>query len=265
MGGRVFLRPLLGTGIPIIKDAEIGFTGVVDRDPYAYDSTPGTSGPVFVYGADIVVPIIKNRVFPLAAFTDVAFEPNNSMGTMLGAGGRLFSFFTYTAQIRLLQEGFIPDYFDANYDTWRSAKADYMESSSGGDFYTGWYASLGFSLFHDKLAFQTRLDGPFAAKPVAPTNVQTDYPHLKAVLSLSPNLLKGLFFDASYEKYYLGMNGAFFDDLVDPTDSIVGLDINYQTGASVLTLAYNAKWDPTLGGGAGDWVVTSSISVSMKF
>lgn len=264
MGGRVYVRPFVGSELPIIKNLEIGATAVVDRDPYAYTDTPGAGNPLAVYGADVVVPLITNRIFPLAAFTDVAFEPNKSMGAMVGAGGRLFQFFTYTAQIRLLQDGFIPDYFDANYDTYRSQKYAIMNTTTGGDFYTGWYAGLGFSLFHDKLAFQTRLDGPFKALDTASVN-QADFPHLKAIFSLAPNLLKGFFFNATYEKYFLGKNGAFFADLVDATDAVAGLDINYQTGASVLTLAYNAKWDPTLNSGAGDWVVTSSITASMKF
>jgi hypothetical protein len=49
--------------------------------------------------------------------------------------------------------------------------------------------------------------------------------------------------------------------MVDPTDAVIGLSINYKTGASVLTLVYDAKWDPQ----AGEFVVTSSLQASMKF
>jgi len=264
VGGRLFARPLIGTGIPIIKNMQVGATVVVDNVPNAYAATVATASPLAVYGMDVMVPILGGKVFPLAAFSEMAFEPNKSMGAMLGAGGRLFGFITYGTQLRVLQDGFIPSYFDAGYDIYRAAKYDYMETSSGGDLKAAWYATLGFSLLDDKIALSARMDGPFTAPGVA-SSYQGDYPHAKAVLKLAEGLLGGFYFDARYEKYFIGKNAAFFPDLVDPTDAIVGLDINYKTGASVLTLAYNAKWDPSLNSGSGKWVVTSSITASMKF
>lgn len=263
IGGHVFVRPLIGTEIPIIKNMQVGGTIVVDNAPDTYADTVVAAKPVAVYGMDVTVPILGGKLFPLAAFTEIAFEPNDSMGAMLGAGGRLLGFITYGAQLRILQDGFIPSYFDAGYDIYRAAKFDYMQTATDGDFMAGWYASLGFSLFEDKLALSARMDGPFTAPGVA-SSYQADYPHAKAVLALAEGLLGGFYFDARYEKFYIGKD-SFFADLVDPTDAIVGLDINYKTGASVLTLAYNAKWDPSLNSGSGKWVVTSSITASMKF
>ena len=264
VGGRLYARPLVGTSIPILKNMQVGATAVVDTAPDLYAATAYASSPLAVYGADVFVPILGGKIFPLAAFTELAFEPNETMGAMVGAGGRLLGFITYGAQLRVLQDGFIPSYFDASYDLYRAAKFDFMQSSTAGDFYTGWYATLGFSLFEDKLALSARLDGPFKAIPAVDTDYQADYPHAKAVLSLAEGLLGGFYFDARYEKSFIGRAAGFFADLVDPTDAIIGLDINYKTGASVLTLAYNAKWDPSLGTD-GDWVVTSSLTASMKF
>ena len=73
------------------------------------------------------------------------------------------------------------------------------------------------------------------------------------------------YFDASYEKYFIGAENGFFQDLVDPTNAVIGLDMNYKTGASVLTLAYNVKWDPTANNGQGQFDVTSSLQASMNF
>jgi hypothetical protein len=265
VGGRLFARPLIGTEIPIVKNMQVGATVVADNVPDAYAATAHDAKPLAVYGMDVVVPILGGKVFPLAAFSEMAFEPNKSMGAMLGAGGRLFGFITYGAQLRFLQDGFIPSYFDTGYDIYRAAKFDYMQDSTGGSFKAGWYATLGFSLLDDKIALSARMDGPFTAVPGVATSYQGDYPHAKAVLKLAEGLLGGFYFDARYEKYYIGKVAGFFSDLVDPTDAIVGLDINYKTGASVLTLAYNAKWDPSLNSGSGKWVVTSSITASMKF
>lgn len=267
LGARLFVRPLVGTEIPILKNAQVGLTVVVDRDPYLYTADPVALGlvasadPVAVYGADVTVPIIGGKLFPLAAFADLAFEPNSSAGAMLGAGGRILGVILYGAQLRLLQDGFIPSYFDGNYDLYRAFKYDYLETSSGGDFFAGWYASLGTSFLDDKILFLASLDGPFKAIPSVASDSQADYPHAKAVARLGEGLLGGFFFDASYEKYKIGSESSFFEDLVDPTDAVIGMAINYRTGASVLTMQYDAKWDAA----ASKFVVTSSLQASMQF
>ena len=71
-----------------------------------------------------MVPILDGKAFPLAAFTDIAFDPNSTAGWMIGVGGRLVGIFTYGAQLRVMQNGFIPSYFDANYDIFRAQKFD---------------------------------------------------------------------------------------------------------------------------------------------
>jgi hypothetical protein len=262
VGGRLFVRPLVGTEIPILKNMQIGATAVADTDPSLYAETATPSSTVAAYGADIAVPILAGKVFPLTAFTDVAVDPNASAGWMIGVAGRLVSIFTYGAQLRVLQDGFIPSYFDANYDLYRAQRFDFMQADPGSGVFTGWYASLGTSLFADKLLFTTALDGPFkAAGKGASDPAQTDYPHLRSVLALGEIPGIPFFFDASYEKYLIGAKAGFFKDLVDPTDAVIGLDVNYKTGASVLTLAYNAKWNPA----TEAFEVTSSLQASVRF
>ncbi|HTX72537.1 MAG TPA: hypothetical protein VMC79_06890, partial [Rectinemataceae bacterium] len=82
----------------------------------------------------------------------------------------------------------------------------------------------------------------------------------KAIFHFGEGIIP-FFFDASYEKYYIGADKGFFPDLVDATNAVIVLDINYRTGATVLTLAYNAAYNPT----TGKFDVTSSISASVKF
>ena len=264
IGGRFFARPFLWSTIPVLKDMEIGGTMVMDNKPGAFKATTHTEGTVKVYGADLLLPLIGGKIFPMAVFADMAFEPNESMGAMAGVGGKLLGFINYSAQIRFLQEGFIPSYFDANYDLYRSAKFDYLESTTGGDMYAAWFASLGFGFLENKIVFNARLDGPFKAIPTTISADQTAYPHLKAVVNLAEGVLGGFYFNGSYEKYYLGSDKGFFGDLINPEDAIIGLAINYKTGASVLTLKYNAKYDPTITAD-NKWVVTSSITAAMKF
>jgi hypothetical protein len=267
-GGRLYTRPLLGTSIPILKNAEIGVTFVTDTKPDLYAHTTATAAPISVGGADIRVPILTGKAFPLMAFGDLAFEPNKSFGAMIGAGGRLISFITYGAQLRLMQDGFIPDYFDSNYDLYRAAKFDYMQNTLADTkaLTPAWFSTLGFALLGDKLLFNARLDGPFKAIDKSSAN-QADFPHAKVILSLAEGILGGFYLDASYEKYYIGRANGFFKDLVDPLDAIIGMSINYKTGASVLTLKYNARYDPTIVSTdiTKQFVITSSITATMKF
>ena len=214
------------------------------------------------------MPLVSGKAFPVTAFTDLAFDPNSSAGWMIGASGRLISIFTYGAQFRVLENGFIPSYFDSDYDIYRAQKYQFMQAPHDSSFSPSWLASLGTSLFADILVFNATLDGPFKAAGVVGeaaiangTASQADYPHLRAVLLLNQIPRFPFYFDASYEKSYIGAIKDFFSDLVDPTDAVIGLDVNYQTGASVLTLSYNAQWDPT----TGTFVVTSSLQASVKF
>jgi hypothetical protein len=264
VGGRLFARPLVGTSIPILKNMQVGASVVADTKPYLYTPTPDAAKPIAAFGADIVVPILGGKLFPLAAFTDLALDPNQTAGWMVGFGGRLLGIFTYGAQVRLLQNGFIPSYFDANYDVFRAKKYDYMQLTPPSGSYAGWYATLGTSLFSDILVFKATMDGPFKGTGVAPLSSnpsQTDYPHLRGVLAVNEIPKIPFYLDAFYDKYYIGAVSGFFKDLVDPADAVVGLNLNYKTGASVLTLAYNAKWDPA----AKVFNVTSSLQASMKF
>lgn len=264
IGGRVFARPLLMLSTPIVKNLQVGVSAVFDKDPYKYSTGgTGTAGTVGVYGVDAMLPILTGKIFPLAAYADLAWEPlSSTMGSALGVGGRAFSFLSYGAQIRVLEDGFIPSYFDANYDLYRAVKYDYSSAyTTSGTFAPAWYASLGFNLLGDRIVLKAGLDGPFAAIPATASNSQADYPHAKVVAKIGEGLLGGFYADASYEKYYIGRQASFFSDLVDPTDAVIGAGINYKTGLAVITLNYYAKWDTS----TQEFVVTSSLSTSVKF
>jgi hypothetical protein len=264
LGGRFFVRPLVTTGLPILENLQVGATIAVDRDPGLYTETD--LEPVAVYGADLFLPILTGKAFPLAAFSELAFEPKGRSGFMIGAGGRLVSIITYGAQIRLLGAGFTPVYFDANYDLFRAGKATLMATEPTGDAFAGWLAKAGASLFDDMLYFDVSVDGPFSSKPTsyAPlVNTAAEYPHLRGVIGMAEDLLGGFFVSGSYDKYYIGKTGNFFEDLVDPTDAVIAAAFNYKTGAAVFTLLYSLSYNPDAPNGKFD--ITSSLQSSIKF
>jgi hypothetical protein len=266
-GTRLFVRPLITTSIPILKDMQVGATIAMDRDPGTYfkpdpDLPIPEFDPVAIGGADIFVPIIKSQLFPLAAFMEMGFQPLGRTGFMLGAGGRLLGFITYGAQLRILGAGFIPVYFDANYDLYRASKAQFMATDPTGDRFAGWLAKAGTSLFDDKIYFEVSVDGPFHTAEAGST-FQADYPHLRGVAGLREGLLGGIFFDFVYEKYMLGSEAnSFFEDLVDPNNAVITAAVNYRSGAAIFTLLYNLRYNPAAPKG---FDVTSSLVTTIKF
>ena len=114
------------------------------------------------------------------------------------------------------------------------------------------------------------MDGPFAAHPAVDSSI-ADYPHLRAVLRIEEGLLAGFFFDAWYEKYYLGApealggTGNFFEDLISPENAVIGANINYKTGPATLTLTYSLRYDPSNAASTNGFVITSSLYSSIQF
>ncbi len=262
-GTRLYVRPLVTTKIPILEDLQVGGTFAMDTG-VAGLGTDAFDNPVIVGGADVFAPIIKSQAFPLAAFTELAFEPQNRVGFMAGLGGRLLGVITYGAQLRLLGAGFVPVYFDANYDLYRTKKAELMAAAPAADAqgFAGWLAKAGASLFEDKLYFSVSVDGPFKAKPAVASDNSAEYPHLRGVVGMAEGVLGGFFVTGSYEKYFLGRDLGFFADLVDPSDAVIGAALNYKTGAAVFTLLYSLKYNPNNPNG---FDVTSSLQSAIKF
>ncbi len=261
-GARLFGRPLIGTELPIIKNLQIGATLAMDRGVAGLASS-ASFDPLVVYGADIFLPVLGGQLFPLAAFSEMAFEPNGRFGAMIGAGGRLLGLVTYGAQLRLLGAGFTPVYFDANYDLFRAQKAALMQAplDPAAKGFAGWLAKAGTSLFEDKLYFSVSVDGPFRAIPLSSNN-QAEYPHLRGVVGMAEGVLGGFFVSGSYDKYFIGKKNGFFADLVDPSDAVITAAFNYKTGAAVFTLLYNLSYNPASPKG---FDVTSSLQSSIKF
>ncbi len=251
-GGRIFARPLYGLDLPIIKELQVGITAAGDVDP---DEDAATAETLLIYGIDVMQPILSGDVFSLAAFGDFVLEPDSTMGGMIGFGGRIIGLITYGAQARFLAPGFIPVYFDATYDLYRTTKITMIGDKTIPSF-VGWFGSLGFSLLDDLLVFTASLDGPFSKPdPGNPDNFM-NYPHLRVVFLVNEGLIPGMFFEAYYDKKMI----TEFKDIIDPEDAVIGAAINYKTGPAVITLAYDMKWLPK----AAKYETTAKLSTSIS-
>ncbi len=267
IGGRLFVRPLIDTGIPVVRNLQFGATVVTDRMPFHYVAQqegaivsdylpPGTTADeasVLIWGADFRQPILATPVISLAGFGDYVNQNRNS-GGMIGAGGRLFGIVTYGAQIRFLGENFIPVYFDGSYDLYRPLKYAVYSGAPGfgTDPYVGWFTSAGFSLLGDRLVFSASVDGPFGG---AHSDETFKLPHLRSSFMLAEGLLGGFSMEATYDKR--GIES--IADLIDPENTVIGARVNYRIQNATISLVYDLRYDPFPAPGDNPWIVTSKI------
>jgi hypothetical protein len=267
IGSRLYVRPLVGTDIPIIRNLQIGGTVVADRMPFYFAEDnenatvasflpAGTSqqeASVLVWGTDFRLPILNNPLISLAGFGDYVNQNANS-GGMVGAGGRLFGIMTYGAQLRFVGENFIPVYFDPAYDLFRPFKYAVYSGVPGytTDPYVGWFASAGFSLLDDQLVFSANVDGPFGA---AESNATFKQPHLLASLVLEEGILGGFSLEASYDKKGIER----IADLLSPEDAVIGARVNYRIESATISLVYDLQYDPFPQPGGDEWIITSKV------
>jgi len=269
IGGRIYVRPLAFMEESLFGRLQLAATGVLDRDPLLYTGTPYLAQQtklIYVVGADITLPLIQSPAFSLTPFGEGAYEMNNAIGAIAGIKGRAFDILSYLAQFRYLQEGFIPSYFDANYDIYRADRFVYIEiNPAKNNFIPGWLASLGLDLFKSALSFGVILDAPFKELPSPATDNPADYAHIKGSLNLARGLIPNVNIAARYEKFFLGRkSNDVLKDLIDFEDSSIGMTISYKAGTAIVSMDYAYIWNPTKNSGAGAFDVVSSMSLGFE-
>lgn len=272
VGGRFYVRPIVGTGIPVISSLQLGSTFVIDRDPFYHlkldplspysddfddPDIPQIDPPsedVVVWGVDAQQPILDTDVISLVLLGDIAFQEDRR-GGMGGFSGRLFRVFLYGGQLRVTDDNFVPQYFDYSYDVRRAEKyAIYNEDIDvpGG---VGWLGRLGVAFFQDALVFDTNVSGSFNPEPGS-------YPELRSTLTLTEGLIpgfSGFSFQGSYTKFDLRR----WDDLTDAENALIGARFNVRSGPVTISLTYDLTYDPY---NPGDpWIVRSGLESTLSF
>ena len=249
LGSRIYVRPFAWTDPAILKGLQIGVTGAADRRPFYHVPNTDSTGTVTMIGTDIMVPLLTKEMFTLSTFGDLVFQQNGT-GGMVGFGGRIVKIVLYRAEIRFVGKNFIPVYFDATYDLYRHIKYQIYSGAETTPFYVAWYGMTGISVLDDMLSLTVSLDGPFGRRitetvgGVAPENNPQNYPHLRAVFSMSKELFP-IFLQASYDKQLIRT----FSDLVSPEGSTIQASLNFKMGPAVISLAYRLKSKPDGSGG----------------
>ncbi|MFH1724844.1 MAG: hypothetical protein ABII00_09510 [Elusimicrobiota bacterium] len=235
LGGRVYARPMHGGGLPVLEGMAIGLTGVTDRDP---DDNKGTQNDqVSVYGVDLDLPILKQENLSAKLYADGAVMhlgsrytttggKNYGKGLAAGLGAKVF-FLDARAEMRSIENNFVPNFFDGYYDIDRFTSGAYKADTIAGTASPRRTGPL-VELFADILGKVT-VGGSYESLNVDPL---AQYPRVRAEARTDPSLLLGKFSLASrYEQRNVD-KWSFIGRTRGP-DTIITSEIAYMPNANL--------------------------------
>ncbi len=252
IGGRAYIRPLAFVEFPLLHNLQFGGSMIVDRDPDIHaelgDFT-ATPDMVQMYGADVMMPILNMGLLSLTAYGDYAFQqiPDQEMSSAIRAGakGKILGFVTYGADITMPQTdavGYIPSYFNEDYDLDRSVSYE-SEGITSGNTYLN--ANAGFELLNEMLVFNLNILGELESSGSA---LSITDPEMKASFSLGQGVIPFGYFDLAYEKRNLNGDSLdlFFDGVLNPTiDSTIAVNATVVYNMIELQIGGSFDFDDT--------------------
>lgn len=302
IGARLYVRPVKMLDIPLVSDTQIGFTYVTDRDPYFFqkDMEPASYNTTTVMGADIKIPVVELPIFNMDLYGDYVWQNDmKNTGAMFGFGGKIIRMISYDAQVRLMGEDFIPEYFNREYDLnrtgsryhtmfgtpekrlLRDADGNLVVDAEGNPTYedvyytlpatNGFMASLGANI-QNIINIKATLTSPleyFSENPTFEEGVSNpaDFPSLRASAVLNEEFLKILSAEFHYNKE--GIDS--WNSLVDPTNAVIGGVMTYYAGSIAISylmdIKYNSNpgYDPDTGMKEEKWDTTTKIFTTINF
>lgn len=238
-GFRLFARPLVNIGIPIVKTLEVGATVAFDLDYFSEITdlsffTNQNTTDVYVYGADLGAIVFDNAIIDMLTYFDFVGINGKGTGEVLGVIGKIISVIPYRFELRLTQPKFEFAYFDQFYDADKaftvsnestgvvSSTSKYDSLDSITESYAGWLFSSGIGILpnedtgEDQITWSLTIEDSFA---------DVIKPKLTMELYLSETLLKKI--GAKFT--WIRQNIAEWADLIEyeSEDSILMLELDY--------------------------------------
>lgn len=228
IGGRIYVRPLQASVLPLVKNITLGITGVLDQNP---DKNNGTKNDeIIFYGADLGLPLVNMLPLTVRAYFDYSTYnlgskydiKNNGRGTAVGLGGTVVKIVKYGFEYRRIDNNFIPRYFDAYYEVERSSKP-FIISDSRGPVREGPYLMVGVDLLNKVALTITYEDYN--------TDSADRYPYLHGELQIDPSLLMNKYsIKISYDK----KNVNSFKDIAKLEGAIMTTEIGYKIAPNIM-------------------------------
>lgn len=265
LGFRFYTRPLalVYPEVPVVKDLQWGVTGAFDTNPYAQDPNsllkPVTgTGPVNIFGTDLIAPLYASELFSVRATADLVFQAQHP-GTMVGLDGKALVILFWGWQNRFMGDQFIPEYFDQGYDLNRAQKFAVYTGKVSVPGSAGWKVLTGLTLFQEVFLVQISLEGPYGPPP---SSAMVSRPKLQGQALVKEGVLP-----VSLSAFYIKSNLNQAADLGSPENAQIGAKVGYKIGNALVSLVYNLRYvpqdDPDYSG--SHWKTSSRIETAVKF
>jgi hypothetical protein len=255
-GGRLYLRPIINTPFPVIKDLEFGGTYVTDVDP---DTIKDTNDEISEWGFDVSLPLFKTKLLYTKLYFDYAeimdYGNGKAVGVMVNVPG-IMDLFDLSAKLehRWIGEQFIPSYFNALYELQRTVynesgdnKQEILKDAPSGKGYFGQLAGTIIGKFHLMGSFQKISDVP-----------RSGLLHMEALM---PDLVPNVRLRATYDKTNIETLGD-----INTLDifSVVAAEVGYKIYPFVyLSLRY--RWNFILNEDTGRYVPQERMEPRISF
>ncbi|MEA3506780.1 MAG: FecR family protein [Elusimicrobiota bacterium] len=226
-GSRIFYRPMFFTGLPVLKDWQVGIQGAADFNPDKRDSTD--KDEVVFYGADTLIPVLD---IP-AASADIyggyatyslgeSYDAGQSgQGISFGVGGSAIKFINYGITYSKVENNFEVGYFSRYYEVNRTTLPYYLKGSKS-PVKEGPKFLLGFN-FPDLADLSVEYEN-------YNRGAAGRYPYFHGELNLYPPLLLNKY---SLGIYYDKQGVDTFEKLTDPAGAIITTEIGYNIAPNV--------------------------------
>lgn len=261
-GGRLFVRPLYGTELPLLKNTAIGFSGVMDRNPDGNRDVD--SDQVAVYGADLELPILTNDILSAKLYGDAAQMElgkyytdrgvkNHGMGYTGGLMGKLL-FLDWRAEMRSVDRNFVPNFFDGFYEVDRGSDTHKALGLANSDTprQVGPYAQVYGNIFN-----LIKIGGSYEKMTNDPLQI---YPRVRGEARTDPSLLMGkVDAAATYERRHV-YNARQLGHTRNP-DSVVAAEVAYHPSDSMrIVVVMKQTFDDT-----GKAIRTTQVRSDVRF
>ncbi len=148
--GRVYIKPLRKSRIPIFKRIAIGFSAAIDLDnqnplvtgknKYEYADDDTSQSDLYIYGVDIDLPLPSLGVLTWTFFADYVTINNKGAGMTTGFAGKLIWLFDWKLEYMRYGKKFVGPFFDQLYLLDRKDK--YTELDLITEAYNGWQLTI---------------------------------------------------------------------------------------------------------------------------
>lgn len=283
VGGRFFVRPLVALEIPVISNLELAASGVIDRKPDFFrddkilDNLKAIDNVPFIWGADFTIPLVQSGVFGMNLYGDMVLQgfldkdnkyEKTSSALIFGLGGKIVSLIGYNFQYINQEENYVNQYYNASYDLNRTGvNYDVITKNPGVEDIPSKQdlnATLGFEI-PMLLYFDASLNGLLTMVGDKPKESADVAPHLYPSIKANAHLDNQILSIFSADFYYLKNGLDSFEALTSAKDAIIGGQVNYYTGNTVISFIVDVKYNADFkSNGEQEWITNTQISANFR-